>query len=90
MALGAYVNGGFSLQERTTNDSVRVVAFWQVGVAINVGVIEGILDIVFSAPESFRTGITRGLFGEYQSTFSEIHFICLNEENAGGKNYSWA
>ncbi|XP_071482117.1 uncharacterized protein [Diadema antillarum] len=71
LASGPYVSGMFSLQQRLDNGTIRIVAYWQEsGLSINVGVIEGFLDIVFSAPESFKTGVTRGLFGVWDGDIS--------------------
>ena len=47
-----------------TNGTTRYIAYWLMGMSMSVGNVNGVLDMVFSAPLQYRDGTSRGLLGE--------------------------
>ncbi|PIK53340.1 putative fibrillin-1 [Apostichopus japonicus] len=56
-------NGTFLLRYEKTENSSGITALWDSGISVTVEARLGLLDVVFSAPELYRNGSTRGLLG---------------------------
>ncbi|XP_022101039.1 uncharacterized protein LOC110984815 isoform X2 [Acanthaster planci] len=65
------LNGTLQLSVQEVNGTSRYIAYWLNGMSINVGSVSGILDMVFSAPETFRDGSSRGLLGVWNNDPSD-------------------
>lgn len=57
-------NGTFMLSFEKDDNSSSITAVWDSGISITVEAKHSLLDVVFSAPELYQNGSTRGLLGK--------------------------
>ncbi|XP_033642813.1 uncharacterized protein LOC117302931 isoform X2 [Asterias rubens] len=60
-----------SVETVANSTQQRYVAYWTIGMSIAVRSIDGVLDMVFSAPDEYKDGSSRGLLGVWNDDPSD-------------------